>query len=417
MKFEVPEIFKCNYTPRNIPKGVFLLPLTLLIIVVLFPLIRNLNLSSYKIYSSRSETTPTTTSTTTRTCNISIGNWKPYLGGPYYNNETCHFMNDRQNCLKQGRPDRDFMKLRWKPNECELPLFDATLFLKLVKGKSMVFVGDSIGRNQMDSLLCLLNTVAHPEDVTTKYALKDENYFKWWFYADYNFTLAILWSPFLVKSDYNYLNDTAFYKAQNLYLDEADKAWVSQIENSDYVIISTGQWFFRPLTFYENGQIVGCQRCQENMTEPNLYGYRFAFRTALRTIGNLKGFKGMTFLVTHSPNHFENGDWYNGGACNRKKPFTKEERHEYERGYFLKELYQIQVEEFRAAEKEGRKKGLNFGLIDISEVMSMRPDGHPNRYGNVNGTNKKINDCVHWCLPGPVDTWNEFLLYMMRLES
>ncbi|KAK7290381.1 hypothetical protein RIF29_04770 [Crotalaria pallida] len=413
MKFEVPEILKCNFAARNISKGSLLLPLTLLVFLVIFPLIRSFNQSSYKIYgSSNTETTETI-----RRCNISIGNWAPYLEGPYYNNETCHFMNDRQNCLMHGRPDRDFLNWRWKPDGCVLPLFDATLFLKLVRGKSMVFVGDSIGRNQMDSLLCLLNSVAHPDDITAKHVSKDENYFKWWFYADYNFTLAILWSPFLVKSNYNYLNDTAFYKAQNLYLDEADKAWVSRIQNYDYVIISTGQWFFRPLTFYENGQIVGCQRCQENLTEPNLYGYKMAFRTALRTIANLEWFKGSTFLVTHSPNHFENGDWYNGGACNRTKPFTKEERHEYIAGDFLTELNQIQVEEFNAAEKEARKKGLHFGLIDISEVMAIRPDGHPNRYGNVPEKNKTVNDCVHWCLPGPVDTWNEFLLYIMRMKS
>jgi len=28
-----------------------------------------------------------------------------------------------------------------------------------------------------------------------------------------------------------------------------------------------------------------------------------------------------------------------------------------------------------------------------------------------------IADCVHWCLPGPVDTWNEFLLQMLKMEN
>ena len=202
----------------------------------------------------------------------------------------------------------------------------------------------------------------------------------------------------------------------NLYLEEADKEWANEIENFDYVIISSGQWFFRPLTFYENGQVVGDQKGGMDMAALNLDGYRKAFQTSFRTIINLKGFKGLTFLVTHSPNHFEHGKWNGGGNCNRTKPFTKEERHAYNNGDILEALYHIQVEEFRAAEKEARKKRLHFGLIDISDAMAMRPDGHPDKYGHLYNKNAKVIDCVHWCLPGPVDTWNEFLLYMMKLE-
>ncbi|XP_061342694.1 protein trichome birefringence-like 19 [Gastrolobium bilobum] len=409
MKLEFIELFKCKYAARNISKGVFLLPLTLLIIVVLLPLIMKLNKSSSKIYASSLETTET------RRCNIFSGNWVPYPKGPYYDNGTCPFISDKQNCFIHGRPDRDFLKWRWKPHECELPLFDASLFLKLVRGKSMAFVGDSVGRNQMESLLCLLNSVTHPEDITARYTSKADIYFKWWLYADYNFTLTLLWSPFLVNSTKTYLNDSSFYNSENLYLDEADKAWTSQIENFDYVIFSGGQWFFRPLTFYENGEVVGCQKCP-NMTELDFYGYRNAFRTALRTIGNLKGFKGLTFLVTHSPNHFENGVWNKGGGCNRTQPVTSMEEKTKVHPYGLEKLHEIQKEEFTEAEKEARKKGLHFGLIDITDAMLMRPDGHPHKYGHSLDKNVSVNDCVHWCMPGPIDTWNEFLLYMMKTE-
>ncbi|KAL7184865.1 hypothetical protein ACSBR2_026918 [Camellia fascicularis] len=52
------------------------------------------------------------------------------------------------------------MKWRWKPDECELPLFNAVQFLELVRGKTLAFVGDSVGRNQMQSLTCLLASVS-----------------------------------------------------------------------------------------------------------------------------------------------------------------------------------------------------------------------------------------------------------------
>ncbi|KAK7306545.1 hypothetical protein VNO77_44492 [Canavalia gladiata] len=405
-------MFRCQYAPRNIPKGVFLLPLTVLLIVVLLPFIRNLNHWSSKIYASSLEAKET------RICNLFSGNWTPYPKEPYYSTETCPFRTDKQNCFMNGRPDREFLKWRWKPFQCELPPFDASQFLKLVMGKSMAFVGDSIGRNQAESLLCLINSVAHPKDITTKYTTKNDTFFRWWFSADYNFTVTMLWSPFLVKFIDADVNASSFYRATKLYLDEADRAWASKIENFDYVIFSTGQWFFRPLTFYENGEVVGCQRCEKNMTELNLYGYRRAFRTALRTVRNLKGFKGLALLVTHSPDHFENGMWNECGACDRTKPFTMEERQVYKNGDLLETLHQIQVEEFEAAEKEeGRGKGLQFGLLDITDPMAMRPDGHPGRYGKVVDKNVTINDCVHWCMPGPVDTLNEFLLYTIKLQA
>ncbi|KAL1335808.1 hypothetical protein HN51_030254 [Arachis hypogaea] len=410
MKLEGTEILKCNYAARNIPRGVVLLPFTLVVILLLFPLLRTLNLSASKIFATSFESKEETRRSS---CNVFSGNWTPYLKGPYYSNETCPFIFDKQNCLLHGRPDREFLQWRWKPNECQLPLFDAAQFLKMVKGKSMAFVGDSIGRNQMESLLCLLSSVARPEDITGKHA-SDSTYFKWWFYPDHNFTLALLWSPFLVKSSKSYLNDSSnFYLAEKLYLDEPDEAWASQIEDFDVVIFSGGQWFFRPLTFMEHGHVVGCQKCQNN-TELNFYGYRIAFRTAFKTILNLKGFKGLTFVVTHSPNHFENGLWNTGGGCNRTKLVTTVEEKVAVHPYGIEELHQIQIEEFREAENEAKKKGLQLGLIDITEAMLVRPDGHPNSYGHAIDKNITVNDCVHWCLPGPVDTWNEILLYHMK---
>lgn len=405
------EVLKCKCGAGNIPKGVFILPLTLLVMVLLLPLVIDLNESYFSLYGSSLETPEN------KKCNIFSGSWVPYSKGSYYSNESCPFIAEKQNCFMHGRPDREFLKWRWKPEECELPLFDAKQFLKIVRGKSMAFVGDSIGRNQAESLLCLLNSVAGPVDITSRYTSKDDKYFKWWFYADYKFTIAILWSPFFVKSSKAYLKDTSFYNAENLFLDEPDEAWANHIEIFDYLIFSAGQWFFRPFTFYENRQVVGCQKCHNLTTDPlNLYGYRNAFRTAFRTVINLKGFKGMVFLVTHSPNHFENGEWNKGGGCNRTLPVNKEEKG-FLHPYALQEIYETQVEEFAAAEKEARQKGLRFALMNITDVMLMRPDGHPHKYGHNLDRNVSINDCVHWCMPGPVDTWNEFLLHMIKIGS
>ena len=53
----------------------------------------------------------------------------------------------------------DFVNWRWKPDECELPRFDPTAFLHLLRGKKLAFIGDSVSRNHMESLLCILSQV------------------------------------------------------------------------------------------------------------------------------------------------------------------------------------------------------------------------------------------------------------------
>ncbi|XP_028084337.1 protein trichome birefringence-like 19 isoform X1 [Camellia sinensis] len=345
-------------------------------------------------------------------CNIFKGNWVPYAEGPYYytNSNKC-VVDDRQNCIKFGRPDSGYMKWRWKPDGCELPRFDAAQFLELVRGKSMVFVGDSVGRNQVESLMCLLATMASPVDAPSVGGA-----IRCWLYIDYNFKLAIIWSPNLVKLSVPNQNGSSIVGVLNLYLDKVDEAWAAQIEHFDYVIISAGQWFSRPLIYHENGKIVGCHVCKnESITSlSRYYGYRMALRTAFKAILSLPNFKGVTFLRSFSPTHFGGEDWVKGGNCSQTRPFPQQEMESDESNL---EFYLTQVDEFRVAEREAGTRGLKFRWLDITEAMVMRPDGHPYHYGHPPNKEKHIADCLHWCLPGPIDSWNEFLLHMLKMEG
>lgn len=97
---------------------------------------------------------------TNKLCDIFTGEWVPNPNGPYYTNRTCWAIHEHQNCMKYGRLDTDFMKWRWKPDGCDLPIFNPAQFLELVRDKSMAFVGDSVARNQMQSMICLLSRVS-----------------------------------------------------------------------------------------------------------------------------------------------------------------------------------------------------------------------------------------------------------------
>ncbi|KAI8541827.1 hypothetical protein RHMOL_Rhmol08G0092100 [Rhododendron molle] len=350
---------------------------------------------------------------TNEKCDIFTGEWVPNPHAPYYTNTTCWAIHEHQNCMKYGRPDSEFMKWRWKPDGCDLPIFNPFQFLDMVRGKSLAFVGDSVGRNQMQSLICLLSRVEYPIDASYT---SDEN-FKRWKYTSYNFTLAIFTTPFLIRAEEADKTGPTRTGLFNLYLDEFDDRWTTQINGFDYVIISAGHWFYRPAMFYENRQLVGCRFCQvDNVTDlPKYYGYRKAFRTAFRAINGLENFKGIIFLRTFAPSHFEGGLWNEGGNCVRKRPLrSSEARFE---GEDL-EFYMTQMEEFRAGEREGRKRGLRYRVLDTTYAMLLRPDGHPSRYGHwANKSVTMYNDCVHWCLPGPIDTWADFLLEMLKREG
>lgn len=261
--------------------------------------------------------------------------------------------------------------------------------------------------------MLVLHQVVYPIDVSYT---KDEN-FKRWRYTDYNFTMASFWTPFLIKTklaDSGGPTNTGLY---NLYLDELDEAWTDQMHEFDYLIISAAQWFYRPTMFYEKHRLSGCYYCQkENVTDLTVYyGYRKAFRTVFKAINENEKFKGMTILRTFSPAHFENGLWNKGGNCVRTRPFRSNET--TMEGPNL-ELYMTQIEEYRAAEREAEKRGKKFRLLDTTQAMWLRPDGHPSRYGHWPNANVTLyNDCVHWCLPGPIDTWSDFLLEMLKMEG
>ncbi|GKU87963.1 hypothetical protein SLEP1_g2287 [Rubroshorea leprosula] len=92
-------------------------------------------------------------------CDLFIGDWVPDPSGSVYTNASCHVIESHQNCMKNGRPDSGYLYWRWNPRDCELPRFDPERFLDYMRDKSWAFIGDSISRNHVQSLLCILSQV------------------------------------------------------------------------------------------------------------------------------------------------------------------------------------------------------------------------------------------------------------------
>ncbi|KAL5995302.1 hypothetical protein ACLOJK_025360 [Asimina triloba] len=93
-------------------------------------------------------------------CNLFSGRWVfDNVSYPLYSERQCTYMSDQLACEKFGRQDFKYQNWRWQPHQCNLPRFNATALLERLRGKRLVFVGDSLNRGQWVSMVCLLDAV------------------------------------------------------------------------------------------------------------------------------------------------------------------------------------------------------------------------------------------------------------------
>ncbi|ONI30409.1 hypothetical protein PRUPE_1G249700 [Prunus persica] len=342
-------------------------------------------------------------------CDIFFGKWVRDDSKPYYPGGSCPYIDRDFNCQLNGRPDNAFIKWKWQPNECDIPSLNATDFLERLRGKRLVFVGDSLNRNMWESLVCILrNSLRYKRrvhEISGKSEFKKKGFYAFRF-EDYNCSVDFVASPFLVRESSFTGQNGSF---ETLRLDMMDRT-TSMYHDADVIVFNTGHWWTHEKTskgedYYQEG----------NYVHPRLKvleAYKRALTTWARWVDkNIDVKRTQVFFRGYSVTHFSGGQWNSGGQCHKEaEPIFNET---YLGNYPSK---------MRALEHVLQEMKTPVTYLNISKLTDYRKDGHPSiyrmKYKTVEEqiTAEQSQDCSHWCLPGVPDTWNE-LLYASLLKA
>ncbi|CAI9101003.1 OLC1v1038217C1 [Oldenlandia corymbosa var. corymbosa] len=331
-------------------------------------------------------------------CNLFDGNWVKDESYPLYKPGSCTLIDEQFNCFLNGRPDSNYYQLRWKPHGCTLPRLNGTHMLELLRGKRLVFVGDSLNRNMWESLICILrNSVKDQKKVyeaSGRHHFRSEASYSFVF-EDYKFTVEFYVSPFLVReSEFKNKDGT---KKETLRLDLVGET-ATQYKTADFIVFNTGHWWTHDKTslgkdYYQEGSHV--------YSELNvLEAFRKALTTWARWVdSNINPNKSHVFFRGYSASHFSGGQWNSGGACDHETEPIKNET--YLAAYPSKMIVLENI-------LKNMKTPVSY--LNVTRLTDYRKDGHPSVYRKVHPSEDlQIQDCSHWCLPGVPDTWNEIL--------
>ncbi|KAJ6407297.1 hypothetical protein OIU84_010740 [Salix udensis] len=336
-------------------------------------------------------------------CNYGKGKWVLDNSRPLYSGFHCNpWLSHMWACRLMQRKDFAYEKLRWQPKNCQMEDFEVSKFLERMRDKTLAFVGDSLGRQQFQSLMCMITGGKKSHDVIDvgkEYGLvipHGGTRPNGWAYrfSSTNTTVLYYWSSCLC--DLEPINTTNPATDYAMHLDRPPGFLRQFLHKLDVLVLNTGHHWNRGKlkanrwVMYMGGMPNTNRRlamigAAKNFTIHSIVNW---VNSQLPKHPHLKA-----FYRSISPRHFVNGDWNTGGSCDNTTPMS-----------VGKEVLQDESSDYSAG---NAVKGTGVKLLDITALSQLRDEGHISHY-SIRAT-KGVHDCLHWCLPGVPDTWNEIL--------
>uniref|UniRef100_A0A0E0PL75 Trichome birefringence-like C-terminal domain-containing protein n=1 Tax=Oryza rufipogon TaxID=4529 RepID=A0A0E0PL75_ORYRU len=261
-----------------------------------------------------------------------------------------------------GGESCDVYKGRWVYDEANAPLYKESaceflteqLLLEKLRNKRLMFVGDSLNRNQWESMVCLVQSEAPWEK---KSLVKNDslNVFR---LEEYNATIEFYWSPFLVESN---SDDPNMHSIVDRIIKPTSIAkHAANWEGVDYLIFNTYIWWM-------------------NTPEMKILSEGWGKPDAIKCFSETQP------AINYTKKLEVGTDW---------------------------DLFSTAHHVTKAM------KRVPVHFINITALSEIRKDAHTSvntlRQGKLLTKEQKANprkfaDCIHWCLPGLPDTWNEFI--------
>ncbi|XP_027938923.1 protein PMR5-like isoform X1 [Vigna unguiculata] len=331
------------------------------------------------------------------TCSLFVGAWvrdetETY---PLYHSSSCPIIDPEFNCQMYGRPDSGYLRYRWKPLNCELPRFNGVEFLLKMKGKTVMFVGDSLGRNQWQSLICMLSAAA-PRTRTKLVTGDPLSVFR---FLDYGVSISFYRAPYLVEV--GVVQGNRILKLEKV--DGNGDAW----RNADVLSFNTGHWWTHQGSL-KGWDYVGL-RGKFYPDMDRLAALEMGMKTWANWVDtNIDRSKTRVFFQSISPTHYNPTEWNVGGTTVMATTKNCYGETAPIRSTTYPGAY---PEQKRVVDMVVREMKNPAYLLDITMLSALRKDGHPSVYSGELSPQKRVNpnraDCSHWCLPGLPDTWNE----------